>query len=410
MMGLLSIALKAILTPKIICAFCPASVVFPVSRIHNGCRYTKNEIFASMEDTSEISSSSTDVERVVEELLGRVEKKDGDDEGVFDEDAVRGLMATLSSNADQYVLDETPLSSSKLFEPLVGYYNVSCTLTEKPNDNPVGGKWTRGLWTVKRTMQHVLPPLPAVQTSIPSATGTSDLETSEVDFVTENAVAQVVNAIRLELLWGFVNIWVLLRGDAVPLKMVKAFAANDNTETNSDSDSKSKKSPPKLLPNLSDRAVKAYFDRPKIGVSLQGRKKRSYGPFWKQVLTLGPTSAVVLDTPYADGRIRLGKGGTSGSQFVFRRLPETDEDAKEGWKWVLETTSTDATSLTKKKLVLRAGILGIVFSIFSRLLHQRWIKIGAGVSALISGISMIGLMRSTGGIETEGDTYMKGKD
>jgi hypothetical protein len=209
----------------------------------------------------------------------------------------------------------------------------------------------------------------------------------------------------LELLWGFVGVWVLLRGDAVPLKLDPVWTkSSDEIEID---DSKKKKYPPKLLPNLSDRTVKAYFDRPRIGVSLQSGKNSK--PFLKRVLTLGPTSAVVLDTPYADKRIRLGKGGTSGSQFVFSRLSETDEEARVGWKWVIEeNTNNVGRSLTKKTLVLRLGVLGLALSILSRVLQQRWMKVLAGAYVVLSGISIFGLVRSTGGIETEGDTYMKG--
>ena len=332
--------------------------------------------------------NDSDTTPIVDQLLDLVDNEPEAKE-TLDENPIPDLMTKLSSNAQDYILDET--SPSSLFEPLVGYYNVSYTLTSKPNDNPVGGKWTRGLWTIKRTMQHVLPPLPV---------------TTDSSTVASRAVAQVVNAIRLELLWGFVGVWVLLRGDAVPLKL------DPTTNENSDSEESSKmkkKSPPKLLPNLSDRTVKAYFDRPLIGVSLRPRRNQNSKPFLKRVLTLGPTSAVVLDTPYADSRIRLGKGGTSGSQFVFSKLPETDLEARDGWKWLLEVGKHKVgNSLTKTGLVVRLGTLGLVFGVASRVLQQRWIKVLAGAYGLISGISILGLLRSTGGIETEGDTYMEG--
>lgn len=341
----------------------------------------------------DINDRSMDTTPIVDELLELVERKKENEENP-DEDATRELIAKLSSNADDYILDEK--SSSSLFEPLVGYYNVSCTLTSRPNDNPVGGKWTRGLWTVKRTMQHVLPPLPLV----PSQTKDSDDESFSV---ASKAVAQVVNAIRLELLWGFVSVWVLLRGDAVPLKLDPMYTESKDTSATDDS----KKEGMKLLPNLSDRTVKAYFDRPRIGVSLRSRKNSS--PF-QRVLTLGPTSAVILDTPYADNRIRLGKGGTSGSQFVFSRLAETDKEASDGWKWVLDENSKSiGRSLTKKALVLRLGLTGFGINILSRIAQQRCMRFIAGAYALISVVSIFGLIRSTGGIETDGDTYMKGK-
>ena len=118
---------------------------------------------------------------------------------------------------------------------------------------------------------------------------------------------------------------------------------------------------------------------------------------------------MVLDTPYADSRVRLGKGGTSGSQFVFSRLPQSDVEARDGWKWVLEESSKSVgRSLTKMSLVLRLGVLGLAVGILSGVVQQRWTRVLAGAYAVVSGISILGLARSTGGIETDGDTYMEG--
>lgn len=395
--GLTGIAIATVFFPNV-SAFCfePTNRNFHIEYIRSKSFPKKNICMTSQD----IDCSYSDTSRYVDELLELAERKKEKDESL-DDNAVRDLFRNLSSE-ENYILDDK--SPSLLFDPLVGYYNVSYTLTSRPNDNPVGGKWTRGLWTVKRTMQHVLPPLPVVPAHTNNRDDSGDQ--NESVSVASKSVAQVINAIRLELLWGFVSVWVLLRGDAVPLKLDPAWTKSSD-EIGID-DSIKQKSPSKLLPNLSDRTVKAYFDRPRIGVSL--RSRNSSKTFLKRVLTLGPTSAVVLDTPYADDRIRLGKGGTSGSQFLFNRLPETDKEARDGWKWVLEENSKGVgRSLTKKSLVFRLGILGLAFSIINRIAQQRWMKVIAGTYALVSGISIFGLVRSTGGIETEGDTYMKGK-
>ncbi len=400
MMGIFGIAIATLFPPSA-SAFCS-----PPTNTHLSIESTKfhsrrrNALTNNVLRTAlNANDGDGDTTPIVEKLLDLVEKKEDKKESL-DENEIPELITKLSSNAADYVLDEN--SSPSLFEPLVGYYNVSYTLTSRPNDNPVGGKWTRGLWTVKRTMQHVLPPLPVTESN-DKESGTSDQSSS----IASKSVAQVLNAIRLELLWGFVNIWVLLRGDAVPLKLDPASA--ESSDAVQDDVVKKKKSPRKLLPNLSDRTVKAYFDRPRIGLSLQRSRKNSK-PLLKRVLTLGPTSAVVLDTPYSDGRIRLGKGGTSGSQFVFRRLPDTDVEAIEEWKWVIEDGNNNVgQSLTKRALVLRLGVLGVALGILSRVLQQRWVKVLATAYGIVSCISIFGLLRSTGGIETEGDTYMKGK-
>lgn len=396
MMGLLGIAI-ATLFPSSASSFCFTH--FPIETTTFRSR-RKGSLSTRVRTTIlDASSGGSDTTPIVDQLLDIVEKKNDANENL-DQDEIPELISKLSSNADDYILDENSMSS--LFEPLVGYYNVSYTLTSRPNDNPVGGKWTRGLWSVKRTMQHVLPPLP-----VPSPSDKDSGASEELESIASKAVAQVVNAIRLELLWGFVGVWVLLRGDAVPLKLDPAYEkASDPIP---EDEPKTKKPAPALLPNLSDRTVKAYFDRPRIGLSLSRRRKNAK-PLFQRVLTLGPTSAVVLDTPYSDSRIRLGKGGTSGSQFVFRRLPETDQEAIEEWKWVIEDDNrTVGQSLTKKAIVLRLGVIGIAVGILSRVLQQRWIKLLAAAYGVVSCISIFGLIRSTGGIETEGDTYMKGK-
>ena len=391
--GLIGIAIATLLSP----AFCfvPTNRYTPLEAKSFDVKYmntpTTNRPMASRDIDDSSISSGNEKTPVVDKLLKLLERE----KEHLDESTVRDLINNLSSNADNYVLDDT--SSSSLFDPLIGYYNVSCTLTSRPNDNPVGGKWTRGLWTVKRTLQHVLPPLP-VKASKTRGSEDSDGENESLT-VASKSVAQVINAIRLELLWGFVGIWVLLRGDAVPLKLDPVYTDNkDGSRLDN-----SKKKEVKLLPNLSDRTVKAYFDRPRIGVSLRG------GKLFKRVVSLGPTSAVILDTPYADNRIRLGRGGVSGAQFVFGRVSETDEEAREGWKWVLKENAKNPSSvLTKKALGLRLALFGGAISIVSRIVQQRWMKMLTRVYAVIAAISIFNLINSTGGIETD-DLYMEGK-
>eukprot|EP00535_Pseudo-nitzschia_heimii_P007795 CAMPEP_0197194408 /NCGR_PEP_ID=MMETSP1423-20130617/29186_1 /TAXON_ID=476441 /ORGANISM="Pseudo-nitzschia heimii, Strain UNC1101" /LENGTH=353 /DNA_ID=CAMNT_0042647827 /DNA_START=252 /DNA_END=1313 /DNA_ORIENTATION=- len=346
-----------------------------------------------MHDNNSINNSNKKTP-VVDELLELLEREKEEN---FDESMVRDLITDLSSNASNYVLDDT--SSSSLFDPLLGYYNVSYTITSRPNDNPVGGKWTRGLWTVKRTLQHVLPPLSEKPSEIKRS---NKVDGQDGSFsVASKSVAQVINAIRLELLWGFVNVWVLLRGDAVPLKLDPMYGdSKDDSELDD-----TKKKAVKLLPNLSDRTVKAYFDRPRIGVSVRGGKNSKL--LFKRVMSLGPTSAVVLDTPYADNRIRLARGGVSGAQFVFSRVSETDKEAMEGWKWVLKENANKGGSSLKKTIGLRLALFGVAISLVSTVMQQRWMKMLTRVYAVIATISIFGLIRSTGGIEKD-DMYMKG--
>ena len=409
------------MTPNVcvVSAFHNSVVSSPSSPRQSSYIRLKSISRSSSDSTTTTTTTTTNV--IVDKLIQQVIIDDGK-EGAVDptnttnqknlrDTSIRDLMTDLSSI--QQVSNTS--TNEDLFGPLLGYYNVSYTLTENPNDNPVGGKWTRSLWTVKRTLQHVLPPLPSSEEEDDDEKGKT---------VKATVVAQVVNAIKLDCLWGFVGIWVLLRGDAVPLKddqEVKNIKEEESNGTKNEN-KKNKKSPRKLLPDLTDRTVRVYFDQPKIGISLfrktsllnNDKNKNKKKLLSQRVLNLGPTSSVVLDTPYNDNRIRLGKGGTSGSQFVFCRINDDDNidiDAKEGWKWMLDDNKIIGRSLTKKKLMLRLGILTFVFSLSYRIIqHQyRWMKIGAGISSIISCMSMLWLSMSTGGIETRGNSFSKGR-
>jgi hypothetical protein len=333
------------------------------------------------------STSKSDVffpvTTVVDKLLLEVTDNQDKEQDSNTRDVIQNLIWSLS-NTSTSTSTHTNSTEESIFEPILGYYNVSYTLTARPKDNPVGGKWTR-LWKVRRMLQHVLP------------TNNRTITTTAT-----KVVAQVVNAIRIELLWGMIGIWVLLRGDAIPLKEDQEASSSDSTTNTLN-----------LLPNLSDRTVKVYFDKPRIGLSLYKpvSKKMSNGyPLFQRVLSLGPTSSVVLDTPYVDNRLRLGKGGVSGSQFVFARVQEDDVEAKEGWKWVLEKDATDRKSvLSQKQLMTLFGIWCAVSSIAFAVFQQRIIKLIASGSIVASVFTFLWLSFSTGGIETRGDTYIPGR-
>ncbi len=347
-------------------------------------------------DNSVLSSISQSSRLCVDELLHQV-SSDNPARGVIQELIIslsNSTTITNSKHPNQTTTTTDTISSNTatevdaMFEPLLGYYNVSYTLTIRPNDNPVGGKWTR-LWKVRRMLQHILP---AVLTS------------------SSQSVAQVVNAIQLDLLWGKIGIWVLLRGDAIPLSRDLAnkppATAGEAQGSQNENKPKISKGNPPLLPNLSERTVRVYFDKPRIGMSLfrLGKQKVAF----RRVISLGPTSSVVLDTPYIDDRVRIGRGGISGSQFIFSRLSEEDEDAREGWKWLLTDDSTIAT-LSRKQLLLGMGVWGVLSSLAYIMLQLRFAKLIAGVSVFTSAIVFAWLAWSTGGIETDGDTFAKGR-
>ena len=303
-------------------------------------------------------SIAADNEIIVDRILEQIRQRD-------DQTSTSGSDESIKETIRQLTEGSLAMNSSEVdFDALIGYYNVSCTLTARPKDNPVGGKWTRNgstrnVWVIRRTLQHVLPKRPGA---------------------ISNAVAQAVNVIRLDLLFGWIPVWIVLRGDAVPLDQ------DDNT-----TDSKR----PELLPGLSSRTIRVYFDRPRI----------AFGRKW--VFSFGPTSSVVIDTPYVDSRIRIGKGGTSGTLFVFRRVPEDDTEATVEWNWLLNE-DLQKSFVTKRKAATTLAILGMLSAVVSKVLEGVARKT-ALASTVLSTLALIWVALGTGGIETRGDTYTKGR-
>ena len=279
------------------------------------------------------------------------------------EETITKLSSTQTSNA----------TMDPKFDDLFGYYNVSCTLTTRPKENPVGGKWTRrsriNFWVIRRTLQHILPRRPGGLV---------------------NAVAQAVNIIQLDLLFGAMPVWIVLRGDVVPL--INDVENTIDEEKGTGRTRRRRQSPP-LLPQLSSRAVRAYFDRPRIA-------------FGRWTFSFGPTSSVVLDTPYVDSRIRIGKGGTSGTLFVFSRVAEEDAEAMTGWEWLVDQDASKF--VTQRSAALASVIYGVTSGLATQVLEGMYRKVAWGNLAL-SVIGLLWVAFATGGIETRGGTFARGK-
>ena len=117
------------------------------------------------------------------------------------------------------------------------------------------------------------------------------------------AVAEAINIVSLDALNGLLRITVILRGDAIPLSSDERNQMNTN----------------RTITPLTNLAVRAMFDSPRIYVGYRRRKREQGGePFYSYFpLQLGPSSSVVTNTTYSDSKIRIGRGGTSGSYFLF---------------------------------------------------------------------------------------------
>eukprot|EP00977_Amphora_coffeiformis_P002654 scaffold513_cov169-Amphora_coffeaeformis.AAC.8 len=251
---------------------------------------------------------------------------------------IREILPTLTIEQEENTTS-SDAKNTTLFEKLLGNYNVSCTLPTKDSERPVGGKWNK-LAQLEHSWQHILP--------------------SKV----EGSVAQVINMIVLRV-WASLAIHVILRGDAFAVTA-------DQRQTPG---------------GLSPRTVRVDFDPPRI--ILSGRKKPWLS--W----SLGPKSSVVLDTPYCDGRVRIGKG-SRGSQFVFVRTTDPRADT---WIDLMRAQKT----LGKKSLLAMFGSLsGLLWWSQLRLCSgfiARWLILLP--SAISSTLLTTLIVFSTGGIERD---------
>ena len=215
--------------------------------------------------------------------------------------------------------------SDERFKPLIGLYGVDKVLSTNKKENPVGGKWTRNnslaqmFFKTRDTFQHILP-LNSTGLAKNSAVG---------------AVAEAINVISLDALGGIYRIWIVLRGDAVPLTRDELVDMNSN----------------RTLTPLSNLAVRALFDQPFICLA---KRKRRTGEYSHLPIRLGPESSVILDTTYCDDRVRIGMGGTSGTRFVFTRT--TDESATEYESLLSLRTVPRRTLLRNTGLALSASV------------------------------------------------------
>lgn len=229
------------------------------------------------------------------------------------------------------------------FPPILGNYNVTHVIPSKPSEKPVGGKWSRGpvqaLLKTRRTLQHLLPPK------------------------SKDSVAEAVNVISLSALKDLFRIHVILRGDAYAL-----------TDTQRSDIAQQRQTPG----GLSARTVRADFDPPRIVV---GRVLN---------LSIGPTSSVVLDTPYCDDRVRLGKG-SRGSWFVFKRC--FDDEADEWKEWIAQRPLQKS-----RALAVLTGCLG-VGAVACR--AKGIARVGGAALSVASLLSAILIGFSSGGIERD---------
>jgi len=334
-----------------------------------------------------------------------------------EEDHRDQIKSTIFSLEDSFRTSSTNTTASdnvSRFQPLLGLYEVQSVITSNPKDNPVGGKWTRAnslmqkLFRTRSTFQHLV------------QFNSTGLSSTYVE-----AVAEAINIISLDALDGLLRATVILRGDAVPLSIEQRDEMNMNRTSSTPSSS--------LLTPLTNLVVRAYFDAPRIYFGKR-RGRRGSSSYSYLPLQIGPRSSVVLDTTYCDEQVRIGMGGTSGSRFVFTATDSLE--AKEytsllklpyvkKWKLLAQLGFCLAVSLWYifgsnavgdmirdnliSPLSLKAGIK------FSRRMTRRMkslaplaaimssypvvMKILASLTSVLSGIGLLLISFSSGGIE-----------
>ena len=89
------------------------------------------------------------------------------------------------------------------------------------------------------------------------------------------------------------------------------------------------------LPSLTPNTVRVDFAPPIIAA----------GSPWLQrlfKLSVGPSTDVFLDTTFVDAQLRLGRGATSGSRFVFKRVSDENRVAAESWQGLVDKSAPPA--------------------------------------------------------------------
>lgn len=338
--------------------FSPAG--FPIQHQTSIRTGTSRRQIASSSLSSSFIQDDTTVRELLQSIKSEKENNDNNNDG-----SLERINVLVKDLEDSFTMEgSSSSSSSSRFEPLIGLYTVAKVLSKKRGENPVGGKWTRPnsltrkLFRSRTSFQHILPP-----------TATTAATTNTTTAV---VVAQAINVISFEALCGVVRCTVMLRGDCTPL------TRTEQTDL-----------------SLSCLAVRAHFDPPRI---VFGRRGRVFN------IQLGPRSSVILDATYNDGTVRIGKGGTSGTRFVFQRIKVDKSDADADDALIKE--ANEFRALLARPPMRRSKQWSLLMTTLTlgmyQLIQRRNIVSGTVIS-LCSLCGCLILQRSTGGIEEDSD-------
>jgi len=109
------------------------------------------------------------------------------------------------------------------------------------------------------------------------------------------------------------------------------------------------------LPHLTSNTVRVDFAPPIIAV----------GPPWLQrlfKLSVGPSTDVFLDTTFANSKVRLGRGATSGSRFVFQKVTDDNAAAATSWSSLVDKSAPPALPLRFVGVALKWAVMARIIA------------------------------------------------
>jgi hypothetical protein len=342
-------------------------------------------------DPSDISVEAR-AERLVE-LLSNADTTAPDQKLVRElASSLRNETAAAKDAGSKQEIDGGATAAAAVFDPLLGNYNVSCAFPpeDKLDDRPVGGKWGRSpLFSIRQSYQHLVGP---------AAPGTAAREDGGAAAAEAPVVAQAVNVIVVRcLLW---TVHVILRGDA------RALSGDERDRIAQERRGTAPGGGP-----LSERTVRADFDPPRIVVTREGPSAAPRQVAKKALLSasLGPRSSVVLDTPYCDSRVRIGRG-SKGSLFVFSRLDPSSAAFAESdrWRELLQIRPVGKLPLLAAFGGVAVAALGASLTLFASGIRA-WNRLWSIPLGLVASLFTLGIAFSSGGIENDRRSVQKAR-
>ena len=122
-------------------------------------------------------------------------------------------------------------------------------------------------------------------------------------------------------------------------------------------------------------------------------------------LRVGPRSDVRLDTTYVGERLRISRGGRSGTPFIFDAAGAAQTPAADAWRDYEALSELTARAASRRLWAVAAALLAAAAFDLARGAAGGGRCTGAAAAAVVAGLLAAALGKSTGGIvvDTTGD-------